>query len=472
MSRRAALTAIAVAVAADLLLRARLARLPLNTDEGGFAYVAHLWSTGSRLYGDDAWVDRPQGLLVLYRIANALGDEWAIRSLALAAGALTTIAVATAAWALAGPRAGAIAGGLYGVLSPAPHLEGFASNGELLASGFATTSVAAAAWWTARGDRRLLALAGICAGAAPLVKQSALDAGVVLATVLVLALARREVRPADVLVAALGVALPVAAALAHAASVGVGDWWYAVAGYRAGTESALSGDRLHRLRLLYEATGPAVRDVGVLVAALPLGLIAMRRARLLALPGAWLAGGAVGFLAGGLYHPHYWLGLAPALAAVAGVGLARAPRSVAVGACVLTALSVALSLPVYTATPRLASLRSSDDVRLLSAPAVGRYVRDHADPDDRLQVIWANAAVYYYAGLRPGVRELWYRGIEFIPGARARARERFAGSDPPRFVAVYHDPGALDETGTVQRVLDERYDLVATIDGVPIYRLR
>ena len=42
---------------------------PLSVDEGGYGYVAHWWASAADLYGD-VWVDRPQGLLLLYRSAR------------------------------------------------------------------------------------------------------------------------------------------------------------------------------------------------------------------------------------------------------------------------------------------------------------------------------------------------------------------------------------------------------------------
>src|SRR5262245_30140012 len=65
--RRTALVAVAALAALGAVLRLHFLDVPLNTDEAGFAQVARLWSEGHRLYGDTAWVDRPQGLLVLYR---------------------------------------------------------------------------------------------------------------------------------------------------------------------------------------------------------------------------------------------------------------------------------------------------------------------------------------------------------------------------------------------------------------------
>ena len=44
----------------------RFLTAPLTVDEGGYLAVARAWGRGSHLY-DDVWVDRPQGLLVLYR---------------------------------------------------------------------------------------------------------------------------------------------------------------------------------------------------------------------------------------------------------------------------------------------------------------------------------------------------------------------------------------------------------------------
>ena len=47
-----------------------------------------------------------------------------------------------------------------------------------------------------------------------------------------------------------------------------------------------------------------------MLALAPLGLRRGRPSLLLAM---WLAAGVVGFLGGGLYHPHYWIQLVPVL---------------------------------------------------------------------------------------------------------------------------------------------------------------
>ena len=56
-----------------VLVRLRFLDVPLSVDEGGYAAVARFWASGSHLYRD-VWVDRPQGLLLLYRGAFDLFD--------------------------------------------------------------------------------------------------------------------------------------------------------------------------------------------------------------------------------------------------------------------------------------------------------------------------------------------------------------------------------------------------------------
>jgi hypothetical protein len=121
--------------------------------------------------------------------------------------------------------------------------------------------------------------------------------------------------------------------------------------------------------------------------------------------------------------------------------------------------------------PRTVSLQTTDDPRVLSAIDVGRLIRERTPPDARVYALWANAALTWQADRASAYRYLWYRGVEFIPGARDDVRALFTGPTPPAMVAVYQPPEALDPTGTVARALAERYELVATVDGIPVYGL-
>ena len=76
---------------------------------------------------------------------------------------------------MAGRGPAVAAAGLYAILSPAPHLEGFTANGELLSGAFAAAGVALRAVVDGAARLGLLVAAALLAGCAPLVKQSAID---------------------------------------------------------------------------------------------------------------------------------------------------------------------------------------------------------------------------------------------------------------------------------------------------------
>ncbi len=123
-------------------------------------------------------------------------------------------------------------------------------------------------------------------------------------------------------------------------------------------------------------------------------------------------------------------------------------------------------------TRRRISALTSGDSRLATAPEVGRALAAETAPGQPVYVIWANAAVYWYANRPPAFKYLWYLNVQRIPGAAADVRSVLTGPSPPRAVAVYQAPDGIDGTGAVQQALDERYELVRRVGDVPVYRLR
>ena len=109
---------VAAAIALSIVIRLRFITTPLSSDEGGYLAVARAWASGKSLY-TDAWVDRPQGLLLLFRGWDQLtgGSPEAIRGMAIVFGCIAVLGVAYIAFALAGQRAAAIASLLVAVAS-------------------------------------------------------------------------------------------------------------------------------------------------------------------------------------------------------------------------------------------------------------------------------------------------------------------------------------------------------------------
>ena len=279
---RPAWWALAAAALASFVLHLPFLTTPLSVDEGGYGYVARWWASGADLYGD-IWVDRPQGLLLLYRGALALpGGERASTSASWrrSGRARSPSCSACSITRLAGRRAGAAAALLSGLLSTRAGDRGL--HGQRRAHGHAAGAGRARADGALAGARRPAAdvrRRPLRRAPACLVKQSGYDGGLAAGLWLVLA-AWRGWRPAGEALRALGalalgVALIVGLAALHGALTGFHDWWFAIADYRLSVESVATGSVSEQLSLFTDS----LRTAGPVVGALAV----------LALPGLWLA---------------------------------------------------------------------------------------------------------------------------------------------------------------------------------------
>lgn len=466
---RAALAVVGLALV-GALLRLPFLGVPLDADEGGYAYLAKRWAAGGRLYGD-VWVDRPQGLMLVYRAVVTV-STWpgAIRVAAMLAGVAVTVGVAGAAWAMRGRAAGVVAAGLAAAVLVAPRLQGFLLNGELVAAAFAAPAVALALAWRARGSRPwwLLALAGALGGTAVLMKQSGFD-GLVVVTV-VAAAAGPGRRWRALLAAGVGAAVPLGAALLGAALTSWSLWWSAVVGYRlsaSDTGSVLT--RVGRLGGSLLTDGPWLLPLAV-VAAWG-GVVCWRRREVV--PLVWLGAASVGFLGGQFFFPHYYVQLLPPLVLLATLGVvALSPSRARVAVAVVVVPSLVTVLAVALLTPDHRDRFAMPNDRLLANRQIAPWLRDHAAPGDRVYAFVSSADLYYLSGRDTDYRYLWRANIETIPGEVARLRGWLGSADAPRWVVVYQQPDDIDPSGGIAALLAERYAPVDRIDGITVLRLR
>ncbi|HEX5248879.1 MAG TPA: glycosyltransferase family 39 protein [Gaiellales bacterium] len=456
------------------MLLAVLARLPflhtpLTADEGGYAEVARLWSHGAVLY-QGAWVDRPQGLLIIFRAMLHVdgGSAEALRALAAVAGALVVAVTMVVTARLAGRIPATIAGLAMATVGAAPFIESFTLSGELLASFFAVASLLAFVFYLERPAPGWLIAAGLLTGCAVLVKQSAFDAGAAAAVYLVWTRRRGGIAPAAALVAAAFVPVVVAAATAQSFH----DWWYAMVTYRDQADSILTGSFHARLDQARQSLPAAERGLGVLAL---LALAGWRRWPLLGV--LWLGFAALAVIGGGNFHNHYYQQMVPPLALLAGIGGAELVRrrKLAWAAVVAVALAATVSVtaPLWFDSPNAqAGTIFPDDPHLQTDAQVARYVRAHTRPGQRIFVMWAAADLYYLSGRDPSFRYMWFRNIQAIPGALGQARRMLGGARPPALVVGINSPASMDPSGRTQRILDTRFRKVATVAGVPIYAPR
>jgi hypothetical protein len=376
--------------------------------------------------------------------------------LVAAAFAAALVILAFSLGELAGGRLSAMAAGaLTAAASASPFIEGFTLSGELVASVFAAAAILAFLRHELTGRLGWLAVAGVAAGAAWMVKQSFFDAAAAIGLCLWGARRRASLFMACVL-------LPVLAGVLGSSDPAA--WYRSVIGY--GLDASGGQSLVYRLQNLGSSLAPAAK---ALLAVSILAALGWRRApRLFRL---WLACSAAGVVLGGNFHPHYYLQLAVPLSLVAMfMNLnARALLGVAGAAAVAT---IAVAAPLWGVSDA-AQARAiwPADPHLLSDRAVAGYVALHSRPSQRIFVLWAAADLYYLADRRPMSPYLWLRNVKTVRGAVAEIRRRLEAGDAELVVA--EQPAATaDPSGRTASVLHRRYRLVASVKNVEIYRLR
>jgi 4-amino-4-deoxy-L-arabinose transferase-like glycosyltransferase len=389
-----------------------------------------------------------------------------MRATAAVVAALVVAAVIFLTLRLAGGRITAVTAGLLAAtVGASPFIESFTLSGELLASLPAVLSLACFSVYLRGRKLGWLVLAGLLTGIAVLVKQSAFDAGVAAIVYLLWRERRRGVAPAGVLLAAALTPVAIAAATATR----LGQWAYAVVGYRFHGDSLVTGTPDARLHQLWLSLTPAGKALGLLAL---LGAVGWRRSPLLAR--IWLGAAIFGVLGGGNFHAHYYVQLVPPLAVLGSIGLRRlwlaAPRPALAAAAAAGAATLAMALPVAWASPaRQAEAIWPSDPHLVHDAALARYVRLHTRPHQRVLALWADADLYYLADRTPAVRYLWARNVASIPGALQSVRWVLAARRAT-LVLVVQPPGKLDPSGRTRALLTRGYHRVALIGGVGVYR--
>ncbi len=467
-----AVAAYAICVAAVVAAGLRLPFIwtGISIDEGGFAYVAQQWSHGGRLYDDGAWIDRPQGLIMSYRILLAIGDgQWTIRLGAVLAGAALTVLIGLIGWLLLGRACGVAAAAVYAVVGVAPHVEGFTFNGELPASLLATAAVAAALWWRRVRTTRWLLVAGVAAGGALTMKQSGIDGLVVGLVVVVASSAPRRLPKVGAFLA--GAALPIGVSVLHGALTGLGRYWDALFGYQIEAILGGRGDE-SRLDAFGNSIGTVAIDLGLPMLGAILGLWALRRRRfVLGLLAAWFLAAFVGVNMGGAYWPHYYIQAVPplVLASVAGIAALKRRQWRAIAA-------VALTAPVLVWLVALIPVSAQERQRIVPYYAgalrderIAAAIEQRTRPTDRIFILEAEANIYWLAQRTTAYPYLWGKPIDKIPTAIPRLQAMFAGEDRPALVGVRTPPDRVDDSGTVGRLLATHYRPVQTLEGMTLY---
>ncbi len=472
----------APAVMLALGMRARFISTPMTSDEGGFLAVARAWASGARLY-DDVWVDRPQGLILLYRVLDfiGLGSPAGVRILAAVACIVGAVSSGVIAERLFGMRAGMPTATIGAAFASVPQYEGFIANGELLSSAAGALGLAlalCAVWRRPLPSFRLLALGGAFGGAAISLKQSGFDAFVAAAAaVLTVCLVRSAWSTRQRLTVPLtfagGFAVVLGALVVHGTLTGFDRFWYAVYGYRMGARSALADPNWTRLATTWNIAKPVLLPAGIICLTLAACAWRARRRDGLIVAWLWLVAASIAFLIGGQFHRHYWVIFAFPLAVLA-AGVVATLDSVGwrrVMVAALLASPITLTVQSLSVPRHEVGRAFSDDGRLIKDERIAAWFRTHARPDDSIYALCASAALYGNVPTESPYPYLWFDAVAHVPGGRSRIAEMLASPQAPRFVALYQNPANCDSSGALDRVVADRYRRATTIDGIAVLEL-
>ena len=436
MSKR---TEVALVLSIGLLviaIRAPLMDLPLERDEGEYAYIAWRMTLGETPYLD--WFDqKPPGIFAAYRVALSLADDAVIgfRALAAVFSAASSIALYYLVRGLLGVGAGLMSSLLLAFLLADPRIHGSIANTEL----FMLPGIIFAT---------LLVLRAIESEKTPIA--ASLAAGLSIG----LAIAFKQVAVLNVPFFLLAFGLRVRgpdrwrrlAAFTGWMAVGVALVWGPILAWlhlRGALGAAIDATFLHnlsyagalsmsrRLELLVAYATPLLASQGVawVLAALGLMGLACRRDRFPALfLAGWAIVGAAGVSVSGHYFPHYFQQLLPAIAALAGAAIlagrgSREPSRwrVALIGCLALAPLVLTAFSFWMLSPAAAIRGIYPHNSFEDMPAIAREIESITNPDDSVFVFGTEPELLFYARRASATRYIYlFPLFGRFPDARER----------------------------------------------------
>ncbi len=443
------------------LLRLPVAAIPLERDEGEYAYIAWRWLAGELPYVA-SFDQKPPGIFVAYAAILAAGGRspaalhwgaqlWTLGTLAL---------VFALGRHLAGPLAG-VSGALFcALLVSDPSLLGNAANTELFMLLPLVGAVLAALRARERDSIGAAALAGALSGVAVLFKQTALwNAFFAGALAIGTAAPLRRDLQRGVAFAAAALVLVLVPVAAFAAAGALRPFWDCVIGHNLAYAESVP------LALypgaFWKTFGPTLRPLGSLYALALLGAAAglagadRRDHRAAGVALGFTLASAVGVVTGGYFRNHYYVQAAPGIALLAALGLARLlpvrsrwrvpAATLACGAILALALSAA---PWYwlPGSPEAKARRLYAGNPFAEAPAVARWISGRTRPEDTLFVFGSEPEIYFLAQRRSTSRYIYvYPLMATYPDTPMRQRTVLAelAARPPAAVVVATSPASF-----------------------------
>lgn len=450
LSRKSQVLALLAVLLLTILIRRPFLNVPLERDEGGFAYGAQVMQRGGAPYRD-TFEHKGPALFFAYRLAFALFGEGVrgIHLLLLAVILLSELGLFLLTRELFSAEAGLYACLAYAFLATAPV---FGLGTAALTEVFMVCPVIWGACCLlsgieAGGRGAAFFVTGAALGLAAMTKQTAvLEAGFLLAFGSWQAAVRlrpgQRVRLCVRLAGFYGLGFAIAPAVFFAYFHHAGalrEFWRDAYLYNliySTYHADVGGSFLWLFRLLKDLA-PGDGIFWAAAAAGVCALLLMKEAGKTLFVLGWLAVSVAAIFPGLRFYPHYLQEFYPPLALLAGLGLQRLAEVIerparpdplagafAAGFCVLCACS----FPLLAHASAWASLSPEDLSRKMyrlepfaASPPIGRYLRDNTGPGDSIYVFGSEPQILFYAGRESATRyDFIYPLTEKTPGALER----------------------------------------------------
>jgi 4-amino-4-deoxy-L-arabinose transferase-like glycosyltransferase len=448
-------------LALSVALRCWFLSVPLERDEGEYAYIAWLIDHGGAPY-KDAFDQKPPGSFFAYfAIMKLFG--FTIEGIHLGAAlwcAGTASFIYLIGKRLHSPPAGLLGAAIFSVAALSPAVIGTAANTEMfMAFPTAAAAYVASGFVVSGGSVRGAFLCGLLVGWAAMFKQVALADGAFFLAVVAMTAARGPSRVRETLSRAALFSAGFLAALVPVLAYLV--WRSALSEFVKDTMTVNTGYvgivplSAYPARLLTTLRGSFVLYLWphVLAGLLGVGLLLARKVETRGtrwfLP-AWLTVSFLGVAPGGMFREHYFFQVLAPLALLGGLALVAATRAIAwaplrYGVCaVIVTLPLAVGFrPLFALTPDQVSEALYPGSPFVAAKAVARVVAENSAPDDRVLIFGSEPQILFYAGRKSASRYiLTYPLMMQVPGAPERQIEMFQDlqSVNPRVIVVVSDP--------------------------------
>ena len=389
------------------LIRFRLRDVPLERDEGEYAYAGQLMLQGVPPYSLAYNMKLPGTYAAYAAILAVFGQTPAgVHVGLLIVNAASTLLVFLLALRVAGALAAVVAGASFALLSTSPSVMGLAGHATQFVILPALGGILLLLKGVEARSRWLLFASGLLAGTAFLMKQPGI--AFVLFSVYCLAIMRRPVAETAAFLA--GAVVPFALTCVWLWRAGVfAKFWFWTFSYAREYGSIVGIGRgvLLLLGNAFEVMRPSVW-IWCIAA---VGLTAIFRDEQARGRAAFLAGFVVfsfmGVSAGLYFRPHYFVLMLPAVSLLAGVAVDAATRRMTRLRMAPAAFFLAaVLLSLVSQREFLFHLDPLGFSRAMYAPnpfpeaqPIAAYLRENGSPDAKLAILGSEPEIYFYSGL-------------------------------------------------------------------------